>query len=124
MIGIKWGSMIDRGATTFWEFWEPSGSLCHAWSASPLYVLSQQLLGVVPVEPGWARIQISPNPGKLDFARGVVPSPMGPVRVEWEKSGDDQLAVRVDVPEGMTAEFLNPAGGRRILTTGLNEFHT
>ena len=124
IVSTKWGTSIDRGATTFWEFWEPTGSLCHAWSASPLYVLSQQLLGVMPVEPGWTRIQISPNPGKLDFARGVVPSPMGPVRVEWEKSGDDQLAVRVDVPEGMTAEFLNPAGGRRILVSGLNEFHT
>ncbi len=124
IIRTKWGAMLDRGATTFWEFWEPTGSLCHAWSASPLYIMSQQLLGVVPVEPGWIKIVIAPDPGDLDFARGIVPSPMGPVRVEWEKSGDDQLAVRIDVPEGMTAEFLNPTGGKRILTAGRNEFHT
>ena len=40
-----WGRMLDCGATSFWETelgWEDfdkAGSLCHAWSAAPVYYL-------------------------------------------------------------------------------------
>jgi alpha-L-rhamnosidase len=124
VIREKWGSMLDRGATTFWEHWEPSDSLCHAWSASPLYHLSQLALGVAATEPGWRRVRIAPVVGKLESAKGVVPTPLGPLRIEWEKGGEDQLAVRVEVPEGMEAEFVSPAADRRALGPGVHEFHT
>lgn len=45
----KYGSMLDQGATTFWETekgWEDfagAGSLCHGWSAIPVYYLSKLL---------------------------------------------------------------------------------
>ena len=124
LIREKWGTLLDRGATTFWEHWEPTGSLCHAWAASPLYLLSTQLLGVTAMELGWAKVRIAPTLGDLEFARGVVPSPLGPIRVEWEKGGEDQLAVRIDLPEGMEAEFISPQGTIRTLSGGANEFHT
>ena len=115
---------MERGAVTFWEMWHGDNSLCHAWSASPVYHLSQQILGVESVEPGWKRVRIAPLPGKLDFARGVIPSPAGPIRVEWEKVEEDQLAVRVDLPEGMTGEFVSPLGATRQINPGKNEFQT
>lgn len=40
----KFGSMLERGATTFWETelgaadFSGAGSLCHGWSAIPIYV--------------------------------------------------------------------------------------
>ncbi len=46
-----WGSMVERGADTFWEIWNPDApdaspyggtivnSWCHAWSCSPAYLL-------------------------------------------------------------------------------------
>jgi hypothetical protein len=124
LIRDKWGAMLDRGATTFWELWEPTGSLCHAWSASPLYHLSQQVLGAIPTAPGWRKIRVAPALGKLEYARGVVPSPHGPLRIEWEKGGEDQLAVRLDIPDGMEVEFTTPAGETRLLEPGSHEFHT
>ncbi|MCY2952354.1 MAG: trehalase family glycosidase [Planctomycetota bacterium] len=126
LISDKWGQMLDQGATTFWEIWEPTPttSRCHAWSASPLYHLSQQVLGVMPVDIGWKQIRIAPLPGKLEFAKGIVPSPLGLIRVEWEKAGDDQLAVRVDLPPGIEAEFVSPPGEIRTLESGSHEFHT
>ncbi len=39
-----WGDMLDKGATTFWETakgeadFDGAGSLCHGWSAVPVYV--------------------------------------------------------------------------------------
>jgi alpha-L-rhamnosidase len=125
IIADKWGDMIDRGATTFWEVWDATTqSRCHAWSASPLYHLTQQVLGVMPVDVGWKQVRVAPVVMKLDFARGTVPSPLGPVRVEWERAGEDQLAVRVELPQGMTGEFVGPLGESRTLESGAQEFHT
>ena len=126
LIAQKWGQMLEQNATTFWEVWNPTpnDSRCHAWSASPLYHLSQQVLGVMPVDVGWKQVRIAPLPGKLDFAKGIVPSPLGPIRVEWEKSADDQLAVRVDLPPGMNGEFVGPLAEIRNLPPGNYEFHT
>jgi len=51
-----WGGMIDRGADTFWEIWNPEApdaspyggtivnSYCHAWSCTPSYFLRNKLL--------------------------------------------------------------------------------
>lgn len=45
----KYGNMLEQGATTFWETekgWEDfagAGSLCHGWSAIPVYYLSKLL---------------------------------------------------------------------------------
>ena len=45
----KYGNMLEQGATTFWETekgWEDfdsAGSLCHGWSAIPVYYLSKIL---------------------------------------------------------------------------------
>jgi hypothetical protein len=125
LIREKWGEMMDNGATTFWELWEAStASRCHAWSASPVYHLSQQVLGVMPVDVGWKQVRIAPLPAGLEYARGTVPSPLGTIRVEWEKAGEDQLAVRVDLPPGMEAEFVGPLGETRSLEAGAHQFHT
>jgi hypothetical protein len=125
IIHDKWGDFIDQGATTFPELWTvTTESRCHAWSSSPVYHLMQIVLGVMPAEPGWKRVRIAPFLGNLEYARGVVPTPHGPIRVDWEKAGDDQLAVRVDVPEGILAEFVSPTGETRELEPGGHEFHT
>jgi len=123
LIRTKWGEMIDAGATTFWELWEITNqSRCHAWSASPVFHLMQQALGVSMTSPGWTHIRISPVLETLEFAKGVVPTPHGPVRVEWERAGDDQIAVRVDLPAGVEAEFHSPNGDTRLLRPGTHEF--
>ena len=123
LIRVKWSEMIDAGATTFWELWEVTNqSRCHAWSASPVYHLMQQVLGVTSVAPGWKEIRIAPVLETLDNARGVVPTPHGPVRVEWEKVAEDQIAVRVDLPPGVEAEFQSPNGDTRQLRAGNHEF--
>ena len=43
----KYKAMIDKGATSFWETEEgeadfgSAGSLCHGWSAMPVYYLNK-----------------------------------------------------------------------------------
>ena len=50
-----WGSMLDAGADTFWECWDPEhperspyggsvvNSFCHAWSCTPAYIVEKLL---------------------------------------------------------------------------------
>lgn len=123
VIGEKWGRWLEQGAVSCWETWEPTSlSKCHAWSASPLYLLAQIVLGVSATEPAFRRLRIEPLPGTLDFARGAVPTPAGLVEVEWERAGEDQLAVHVSLPEGVEAEFVGPTGDRRSLRAGRHQF--
>lgn len=125
IIRDKWGRMLDQGATTFWEVFEPEHhSRCHAWSASPLYHLTQVILGVTPAAPGWTQVRIAPIPLKLEYARGAIPTPLGLLRVDWEQVSEDQLAMRIELPEGMKGEFISPGGVRRALGPGIHQFHT
>ena len=125
LIDDKWGRWVDEGYVTCAETWKPIPlSQCHAWSASPLYLLMQEVLGVRATEAGFRKLRIAPLPMKLDFARGTVPTPMGVVKVDWEAVGGDQLAVRIELPPGVEAEFISPAGQSRLLRAGVHEFQT
>jgi len=55
-IARVWGRMLYAGATSFWEtavgaddFYH-AGSLCHGWSAIPIYFYYRYLLGIAPGE--------------------------------------------------------------------------
>ena len=70
-----WGGMLERGAVTFWELFDPNEtgraqygmygdpfgkSLCHAWGASPIYLLGRYFLGVKPTAPGYETYEVKP----------------------------------------------------------------
>ena len=112
----RYGPMLARGATTLWESFEPTASLCHGFSATPVYQLSTEVLGVFPLAPGGRRVRIAPQPADLDWARGVFPTARGDVAVAWERAGD-ALQLEVEVPTGVEAEIggaIVPAGRHRL----------
>lgn len=91
-----WGGMLELGATSFWEKYDPTEkgveqlamygrpfgkSLCHAWGASPIYLFGRYYLGVQPTAPGYASYEIRPNLGGLKWMEGKVPTPKGPISV-------------------------------------------
>lgn len=62
-----WGGMLKLGAVTFWEEFDPGKvadeqyemygdpygkSLCHAWAASPIYLLARYFVGLRPTSTG------------------------------------------------------------------------
>ncbi|HLR37070.1 MAG TPA: alpha-L-rhamnosidase C-terminal domain-containing protein [Chitinophagaceae bacterium] len=91
-----WGGMLKLGATTFWEEYNPKDtgvenyamygrpfgkSLCHAWGASPIYLLGKYYLGVRPTGPGYKSYVIQPKLGGLKWMKGTVPTPDGDIAV-------------------------------------------
>src|SRR3546814_12618005 len=84
----SWRPMVLNGATSFWETTDGgddfgyAGSLCHGWSALPVYYRQAWTLGVRPLTPGFERFCISAWPGDLAWAEGAVPTPHGRIRVQ------------------------------------------
>ncbi|MBQ8986861.1 MAG: alpha-L-rhamnosidase [Lachnospiraceae bacterium] len=83
-----WGGMIERGAVTFWELFDPAQkgreqygmygdpfgkSLCHAWGASPIYLLGRYFLGVKPTAPGYKTYEVKPAVQYFDKLDCTVP---------------------------------------------------
>lgn len=125
-----WGGMLREGATSFWEKFNPEysegleplpegaspraphltmygrpygKSLCHAWGASPVYLLGRYYLGVEPLEPGYGSVsseavawEARPTRAGLDWMRGSVPTPHGLIRLEMNCH-----TVTVTAPEGI-----------------------
>ncbi len=110
----RWGGMLAAGATTIWEVWHPNVSQCHGWSTTPTFDLSTDILGITPLEPGFARFRVAPQPVDLDWAKGVFPSVRGDIPVSWRRARDS-FELDVEAPAATTAEIVLPerAGGWR-----------
>jgi hypothetical protein len=91
-----WGDMLRLGATSFWEAYDPTESgnqhyamygrpfgksLCHAWGASPIYLLGKYYLGVTPTAPGYQTYTVEPDLGGLKWMKGEVPTPSGNIMI-------------------------------------------
>ena len=67
------------------------------------YYCGSQILGVTPLEPGFARFEVKPFCGKLTHAEGEIPVPGGFIRVKWQLR-DGMIDLEVAHPVGMTPE--------------------
>ena len=107
-----YGSMLKTGATTLYEEYDPTmkgaehyamygnpyeKSLCHAWSASPIYLLGAFRLGVLSTGVAYETFDVRPNLGDLKWFCGKVPVPGGVVEV---CANEKKIRVWTDVPGG------------------------
>ena len=107
-----WGGMLREGATTFWEKYNPEEkgkqhlamygrpygkSLCHAWGASPLYIIGKYFLGVRPTKPGYEEYEVLPALGGLQWMEGEVPTPFGKISIRMDH---DSITVYSDGGKG------------------------
>jgi hypothetical protein len=121
MMRERFGPMLERGATTLWESFAPTASLCHGFSASPTYQLSRRVLGVSAGEPGFAAIDIAPDLADLDHAEGVVPTAVGDVEVKLARDSEG-FVVQVRAPAGAKLHFMDaPAAKLTKKTSSGNE---
>lgn len=79
-------------------------SLCHGWASGPTAWLSQTVLGVKPLEPGFKRLSIAPQLGNLDWAEGTYPTPRGLIKVRHERRPDGTVKSKISVPQGVRVD--------------------
>ncbi len=112
MLSDYWGGMMRLGATTIWEEFDPTKngiehykmyggkyekSLCHAWGASPIYLLGKYALGVKPTGVGYSSYEVKPNLMSFNEFEGKVPTPMGEIYVKVTK---EQISVLSPLENG------------------------
>ena len=121
-----WGLQVDPDSgyftNTFWEFVMEDGlpdrgfdSLAHAWGAGPTQVLTEAVIGAGAVDPGYETWVVQPQPTDIEWARGQVPTPHGPLLVSWAQdpaAGAFQMVV--DSPDGTSGEVWVPLQGRSV----------
>lgn len=144
-----WGGMLQLGATTFWESFRPEWlsllaandpifngahgytSLCHPWSSGASRWLSDHVLGVTPLTPGFQRVRVAEANGLAESVCGTIPTPLGAIEIER-----DQGMIRVQLPTGVCGQGPNgevlaagshtlasPARPPKVVINGFTEQH-
>ncbi len=120
-----WGGMVDEGATSFWEGYDPSWykddfhaslqadnmsgyrvSLAHGWSTGVTPWLMEQVLGIHPTGAGFSTVDIRPDLIDLQWAKGGEPTPRGMLNVSVRKHAG--IETTVDLPPDTVANLSVP----------------
>jgi len=104
-----WGWFLMMGYTTTPEYFRKSAfeSTCHAWSASPVYYLSKNILGIeFPEAPNMDIVKINIKAGSISFAEGKYPHSKGVIEVKWHKEGEKIVFDKLKAPEGVQINAL------------------
>ncbi len=125
-----WGGMVRRGATSFWETFDPESpagthpqrlwSQCHEFCSGPVASLPAWVGGLRPLEPGWRRLTVAPRPGRLDWVRATAPTPRGPVAVACMQTRGGEVEMDVLLPPGSEAEVVVPLAWRDVGTVWMD----
>ena len=85
-----WSRMLDVHAGGTMEAWDielkPNTTYSHPWAASPAALLPQGMLGIRPIEPGYRRFAVVPQPGSMPQSSTSVPTRAGMIEVSCRVS--------------------------------------
>ncbi|MDR2138454.1 MAG: alpha-L-rhamnosidase [Tannerella sp.] len=117
----SWYNMIRAGSTISLEAWDnkykPNQDWNHIWGAAALNLIARKLMGIEPVEPGFARIRIKPQPATLRQAEIRIPSIRGDIRASFVNTPGRTFVLEVDIPANATAEVWLPKVSKKYRLT-------
>lgn len=102
-----WKDYERLGMTTWGEDSniKSTRSDCHAWSASPNIEFFRIVLGIDSSVPGFSRVRISPNLGKIKKISGEIPHPRGSIKVNYVVDKNNSIKAVVDLPDEVSGIF-------------------
>ena len=116
----SWYNMIRVGSTITLEAWDnrfkKNQDWNHAWGAVPGNIIPRYLLGLRPLEPGFKKVLIQPQPAFLERASGTIPTIRGPVFVDFEQVAGKSFELTISIPTNMTARVGLPQINKRSTT--------
>ena len=105
-----WFDLKTNGLKTPVESPEPTRSDCHGWGSHPLYHYFATILGVRPAAMGFRSVEIRPQLGGLEHARGRLVHPAGEIVVELHQR-DGRLHGHIELPDDVPGVLI--ANGER-----------
>jgi hypothetical protein len=108
-----WAHMIyDVGTTITLEAWDnkykPNQDWNHAWGAAPANIIPRYVMGVRPLDPGFKRVLIMPQPGNLETTKLKLPTIRGTIHVDFVHKPGNSLIVNVELPANVMADVVLP----------------
>jgi hypothetical protein len=133
-----WGGQIKYGGTTFFEVFRPSWnailakndappngqagytSLTHPWSSGVVKWLSEETLGIKPLEPGFKTFEIIPHLGhSLTWVKGSTPTPAGMISADFNiNTGLSKFTIPLST---LAKQVWIPLGGSTAKSVYLNK---
>jgi len=133
----SWPHMVyDVGTTITLEAWDnkykPNQDWNHAWGAAPANIIPRHLMGVQPIEPGFARVRIKPQVGNLRSGSLDLPTIRGTIHVDFASEPGRSFVLNVTLPANVEADVHVPqleddspnvlVDGRNVRATRVGEF--
>lgn len=132
-----WGGQLRYGGTTFFEVYRPSWntilakndappnnqcgytSLTHPWSAGVVKWLSEEVLGIKPLKPGFQEFEIIPHLANgLTSVKGATPTLFGNISADFNLVSG---ITNISVPKGALAKQIAiPLDGSKVEEVFLN----
>jgi len=112
----SWPHMIyDVGTTITLEAWDnkykPNQDWNHAWGAAPANIIPRYLMGVQPIEPGFAKVRIMPRPANLQSAGLDLPTIRGTIHVDVASEQGRSFILNLVLPANIKAMVCLPRLG-------------
>lgn len=129
-----WLYAVNLGATTIWERWNsvlPDGSISgtgmnslnHYSYGSVVEFLYRYAAGIIPLEPGFRKVKIAPNPEiRLGHLECSYDSVCGKYVSNWRIEADGKLTFHIEIPFGCEAEVILPEQESKLLRAGSYDF--
>lgn len=100
--------MAERTGT-LWENDGAYASCNHGFASHIVHTLYRDVLGVVRMDIPHQTVEVRLADVRLDWCRGSLPTPAGPIQLQWERRGDE-LVYSVQAPDGYRVEVTNASG--------------
>ena len=108
----SWYNMIRVGSTISLEAWDnkykPNQDWNHAWGAAPANIIPRKLMGIEPLEPGFRKIRIKPQPASLEHAEIKCPTIRGDVLLSFKNKLQQSFSMNLTIPANTTADVYLP----------------
>jgi hypothetical protein len=108
----SWYNTIRIGSTLTLEAWDNKYKPNLDWNQSagscPANIIPRKLMGIEPIEPGFGKIRIKPQPATLKQAEIKVPSIRGDIQVSFDNQPGERFVLEVEIPANTRAEVWLP----------------
>lgn len=90
---------------TLWENDTPSASTNHGFASHAVHTYFRDVLGFYNVDRINRKVTVKLADLPLEFCEGQIPTPDGPIRLSWKKSGTT-FDYDLKIPDGWTSEVI------------------
>jgi hypothetical protein len=92
-----------------WDYkYKPDSDWNHIWGAAAGNLIPRKLMGIEPLEAGFRKIRIKPQPATLRQAQIKAPTIRGDILVSFDNQPGEKFMLEVEIPANTTAEVWLP----------------